>query len=168
MRWTFLTFLTKMHKLTTLIHDTMMELSIPKCSTTNIEIRTPFQEQSTLLHLDAVPPSLWGSTWHPELNCIRNAMEQIGSDQDWVVCKNFSQNKIVLNSKWSMHQITRYEELCSPEWWRWQPWGWGAPLLHSAPQVALSQFSPCLWNPLNATAWPCQQNCSWILFLEIK
>ena len=78
--------------------------------------------------------------------------------------RTFPQNKIVLNSKWSMHQITRYEELCSPEWWPWQPWGWGAPLLHSAPQVALSQFSPCLWNPLNATAWPCQQNCSWRLF----
>ena len=56
----------------------MMELSIPKYSTTNIEIRTPFQEQSTLLHLDAVPPSLWGSTWHPELNCIRNAMVRSG------------------------------------------------------------------------------------------
>ena len=61
----------------------MMELSIPKCSTTNIEIRTPFQEQSTLLHLDAVPPFLWGSTWHPELNCIRNAMDQIANYWVW-------------------------------------------------------------------------------------
>ena len=61
----------------TLTYITMLQSSIPKCFATNIKIRTPFQEQSTRLHLYAVPPSLWGSTLRPELNCIRNGRHQI-------------------------------------------------------------------------------------------
>ena len=60
-----------------LIHDTVLLFSVPKWSTTNINLRRPFQEQSTRLRLYAVPPSLSVSAWHPKFDQIKCVREHI-------------------------------------------------------------------------------------------